>query len=146
MRMLEQGLTELGAHVNDVALFLADLGPGSFTGVRVGVTLAKTLAYANGVKAGGATAFDLVDPSGAVALPSKRGEWFVRQPGEAPYRTQELPPGDIRGIAPDYPNASRFLALLDRIEPVDPEQLVPAYLIEPSISLPKKPFGVDVAQ
>lgn len=150
IRLLDRCLSEWGASLKDVTLFLADLGPGSFTGVRVGVTLAKTLAYANGALAGGADAFDLIDPSGTVVLPSRRGEWFIRVPGETVYRSQELP-AQFHGYGGEiaeetYPSAANFRLLRDRWKPEVAEGLVPDYLIEPSISLPKKPYGANVAQ
>lgn len=123
--------------------YLADLGPGSFTGVRVGVVLAKTLAFVHGVKCGGRDAFDLIDPDRPVALPSRKGEWFVRTPGHSPLRTQEEPRG-MAGFGfdggEDYPNAARFGPLLADIDWQDPFAFVPRYLLEPSISLPKKPY------
>lgn len=123
--------------------FLADLGPGSFTGVRVGVTLAKTLAFSFGVQAAGADAFDLVSKHKTVALPSKRDEFFVRQDGSEPIRTSSYPPDAIGyggDLEPTYPSAANFGPLLGSIEWHAPELLVPAYLIEPSISVPKRPI------
>lgn len=150
IRLLDRCLAEWGASLKDVTLFLADLGPGSFTGVRVGVTLAKTLAYARGAMASGADAFDLIDPAGTVVLPSRRGEWFIRVPGETPCRSQELPTqfeGYGGGIAePTYPTASAFRLIRDVLKSEAAEKLVPKYLIEPSISLPKTPYGANVAQ
>jgi len=151
MRLLQEGLRVTGQDLGSAALFLADLGPGSFTGVRVGVTLAKAFAFALGVKAGGADAFDLIDPQAAVVIPSKRGEWFVRIPGQPVMRTNDLPRGPFVGFGPcladqTYPDAKGFSAVLDRVQPVAAEQLLPAYLIEPSISMPKKPFGASVAR
>jgi tRNA threonylcarbamoyladenosine biosynthesis protein TsaB len=51
LRLLEEVLEGIGKEA--VEVWAADLGPGSFTGVKVGVTLAKTLAYAMGKRAAG---------------------------------------------------------------------------------------------
>jgi len=47
---LRKLLADADAHVRDVDRIVVDVGPGSFTGVRVGVTLAKTLAWALGIR------------------------------------------------------------------------------------------------
>lgn len=140
--MLQELLGECASQLGDATLFLADLGPGSFTGVKVAVTLAKTFALAHQVKASGANSFDLIDPESVVAFPSKRGEWFVRVPRQAVIRQSEYPEVAFVGFgpgvdSPTYPDASRFAALLDKLTLVDPEQLLPNYLIEPAISQPK---------
>lgn len=145
LRILQRLLNESKSDLRDATAFLSDLGPGSFTGVRVGVTLAKTLAFAHNANAGGANSFDLIDPSQTVVLPSKRGEWFIREPGCEPIRSNALPAQPFIGFGPGiedplYPNAARFASLLTNIEMVEPELLVPEYLIDPAISQPKKPF------
>ncbi len=140
-------LERSGFAPNDGNLFLADIGPGSFTGTRVGVTIAKTLAFLSGGRCGGIDAFDLISPSEVVVFPSKKGEWFVRQPGDAPVRTVDLPPSFIGfgpGIdEPIYPHARNFGALLASIQPMDPTEFNPGYLIEPSISIQKKGLGLS---
>ena len=146
LNLLRALLDNRSASLADIELFASDLGPGSFTGVKVGVTLAKTLAFAQGKKAAGAPSFDLIDPSGVVVMPSKKGEWFVRRPGEQPVRSHELPAGRFSGFGPGienpvFPHAERFAKLVDRLVSVEAELLVPNYVIEPSISVPKKPFA-----
>ena len=144
--MLEQGLRETKISLQDATLFCADIGPGSFIGSRVSVTLGKTFALARGTKVAGASAFDLIDPHNTVVLPSKKGEFFVRRVGQNPFRVTDLPDhpfvGYGSGIAVQtVPNAGRFSSLLGQLQPVEPELLLPQYLIEPSISTPKKPFA-----
>jgi hypothetical protein len=140
--MLEQLLA--GAELADVTDWVADIGPGSFIGVRVAVMLAKTLAMANGGRVRGVTSFDLISPSEVVAFPSRRGEWFVRVPGEVPLRTSEMPSNAVgyglEGVEPTFPDAVRALALLDSTHPMRPEDLRPEPLMEPSISQPKVPY------
>lgn len=138
--------SELGIELDAFTLFAADIGPGSFTGVRVGVMLAKTFAWAQGKPVTGADAFDLIAPDRTVVLPSKKGEFFVRLPGEPPYRDTEAP-ADSVGYGPERepnvpPHAAGFARLLGRLEPSDPLTFAPAYLIEPSISIPKKAYRV----
>ncbi len=140
-------LEELGfGRQFEVEGYLADLGPGSFTGVRVGVTLAKTMAFAHGVKCGGAPAFDLISIEDLVVVPNKKGEFFWRSPGEEAGIFTELPTnvfvGYGTGVAePRYPSAENFGKLLQRgIDWMEPEALLPRYLVEPSISTPNKPF------
>jgi len=130
----------------EVEGYLADLGPGSFTGVRVGVTLAKTMAFAHGVQCGGAPAFDLISTKDLVVVPNKKGEFFWRPVGEAPAIHTELPGESFVGYGtgveePRYPLAANFAPLLaSGIQWLQPEALLPRYLVEPSISTPNKPF------
>lgn len=48
MPMLDSALTLAGMTMDDVDLFGAVVGPGSFTGVRIGVSTVKALAHAKG--------------------------------------------------------------------------------------------------
>lgn len=140
LRLLAEG----GHSLREVEGYAADLGPGSFTGVRVGVTLAKTLAWAHGKKAAGLSSFDLIDPASTVAVPSKKGEWFIRQPGRDPVRKSDLPGGVLGYGFPDghtFPAAARFGAQLHNLAWQEAEGLMPLYLIEPSISKPKVAFA-----
>ncbi len=146
LSLLTSLLTRTGKSLADATLFASDLGPGSFTGVKVGVTLAKTFAFAQGLKTIGVDCFQLIATQSTVVIPSKRGEWFVRQPGEDPIRSTELPTGPFVGYGPGlpeqkFPLAENFGKLLQELKLVSPEVFIPNYLIEPSISIPKKPLS-----
>lgn len=117
-----------------------DAGPGGFTAVRGGLALCKALAWAWGVPLGRLSAFDLIEQGGPVAIPAKQGSWWVREPGREPSLVTEvggasgyrLPSGQDR-----YPSAGRAGPLLPDVEWLDPALVVPEYLAEPSISVPK---------
>lgn len=51
MPMVEKAFLKTGLSVDDVALFSVVVGPGSFTGVRLGVSAVKALCHAGGGKA-----------------------------------------------------------------------------------------------
>ncbi len=124
--------------------FAADLGPGSFTGVRVGVALAKVLAFRCGGSVAGAPSFDLITLDGVAVVPSKKNENLARAVGREPEVIGNQWPESGIGYgaqAPEvtYPRAERFLALLDRLEWMDPARLLPFYYHPPSISQPKRP-------
>jgi tRNA threonylcarbamoyl adenosine modification protein YeaZ len=148
IRLMERCLMEAKVHLDEVQLFVADVGPGSFIGTRVCVTMAKTLAFAQEKNAGGLSAFDLVSASSAVAIPSRKGEYFLRIAGGEPVRTNDpySLATDVVGYGaifevPTYPKAGRFSSVHHMVSVVQPEFLLPQYLIEPSISTPKQPYG-----
>lgn len=63
--MIEKGLLSLSLSVDDIDLFACSTGPGSFTGVRIGVSLIKGLAFGKmacvGVSSLEALAYNLID-------------------------------------------------------------------------------------
>lgn len=48
--MIEQLLEETSVSISQIDCFAVDIGPGSFTGVRIGVSLVNALAFATGKK------------------------------------------------------------------------------------------------
>lgn len=143
-------LERLGKGLQDIELFVADVGPGSFTGVRVGVILAKTFAYTQGKRCGGLSSFDLISPDMTVAIGAKKGSYFVRHPGQPALSHQNEWPESACGYAADRDNADYPLAehagpLLAQVCPLTPFELLPEYIAEPNISLPKRPYGQGVA-
>ncbi len=60
MGAIDQALEKADLDRNDVDVFCAVTGPGSFTGIRIGVSTVKALAYALNKKTLGVTSFDVL--------------------------------------------------------------------------------------
>jgi hypothetical protein len=121
---------------------VADVGPGGFSAVKVGVTLAKTLGFSLEVQVAGLSAFELIPGDGTKAVPYKRGAWLVRDGHDVKERAEW--PEEARGYGgpePEiWPHARAAEGLISRLEWTEPAELLPEYGAEPSISTPKIPF------
>jgi tRNA threonylcarbamoyladenosine biosynthesis protein TsaB len=62
---IEDLLAEAGLRLRDLDRIAVGLGPGSFTGVRIAVAYAKSLAYGSGVPLVGISSYDALEPEGA---------------------------------------------------------------------------------
>ncbi|MGE5193070.1 MAG: tRNA (adenosine(37)-N6)-threonylcarbamoyltransferase complex dimerization subunit type 1 TsaB, partial [Deltaproteobacteria bacterium] len=74
---IRAALEECGKKAKDCDLVAVSIGPGSFTGVRVGVVCAKTLAYAAPCR------LAAVDALHAIACNSPADVWSVKVIGNA---------------------------------------------------------------
>jgi len=93
------------------------IGPGSFTGVKIGVMAAKTLAWSRGIPIVGVGSLDSVaagtpspsEPNSLllVAVPSTRGEVYIRMYEFSDM--QWLPSGEIRDISLSFPDNLEWL-------------------------------------
>jgi hypothetical protein len=109
------------------------------------------MAWALGVPVHSVTSFDLFAPDPPVAIPSKKGEWYVRQPGRPPTVEAGSDTSGCQGYGPGFktetmPDVARVGRLMPGLEATDPFRLVPLYVAEPSISVPKKGHVLPVAE
>jgi tRNA threonylcarbamoyladenosine biosynthesis protein TsaB len=77
---LDALLRQAGAHTREVGALAVGTGPGSFTGVRVGLATARGLALALGVPVAGVSTLDALAAGAPGALPvidARRREVFV---------------------------------------------------------------------
>ena len=83
----ESFLTECGAGWRDITAIGVVVGPGSFTGIRMGIAYAKGLGIGLNVPVVGINAFELymvATPDAFVAIDSGRGDFFVASPKHEP--------------------------------------------------------------
>lgn len=83
----EKFMDECGTKWNDLSAIGVVIGPGSFTGIRLGIAYAKGLAMGLDIPVVGISAFDLylaATPDAFVAIESGRGDFFVGANGLEP--------------------------------------------------------------
>lgn len=163
--MLDRALVEIGWRPADVARVAVGTGPGSFTGVRIGVALAKGIHLATGAELVGVTSLDAIasaappgEGSVVAVLAAMRGEVFA-QVTDAAGRVHVSPAcvrvvdweawlagcapgarvvGDAPPIAEGTPPRARFVGQLALARAADDaDALEPLYVRPPDITRPK---------
>ena len=88
----EKFLTEMGVVWNNITAIGIVTGPGSFTGIRLGIAYAKGVGMGLNIPVVGISLFDLylaATPDAFVAIDSGRGDFFVAANGLEP-QTMEI--------------------------------------------------------
>jgi tRNA threonylcarbamoyladenosine biosynthesis protein TsaB len=88
---LDALLRQASARASDIEALAVGVGPGSFTGTRIGLSVARGLALSLGVPVAGVSTLDALAAGAPGAIPvidAKRGEVFV--PGPKAIRPDEL--------------------------------------------------------
>ena len=87
---------QAGAHPRDITGLAVGIGPGSFTGIRIGLAAARGLALALDVTAAGVSTLDALAAGAPGAIPvidAKRREVFVPGPRAVAPAELEIEPG-----------------------------------------------------
>jgi tRNA threonylcarbamoyladenosine biosynthesis protein TsaB len=112
-------LEDAGLRFADVELIGVGLGPGTFTGLRIGVATARSLAQATGARLSGvsslaALAQNVAAPSVLAVLDARRGEAFVAgyHDGAEVLAPAALPPAELERLPPP-PGGGTWLAAGD---------------------------------
>ena len=133
----EKFLAECGAQWSDLTAIGVVVGPGSFTGIRLGIAYAKGLALGLNIPVVPVNAFEIylrATPDAFVAIDSGRGDFFVAADGLTPC-TMSIDDVEVRQM--DWPRTvghkpfdlhNAVAIVSDKLKSGNIEPVVPMYL------------------
>lgn len=133
----EKFLAECGAQWSDLTAIGVVVGPGSFTGIRLGIAYAKGLALGLNIPVVPVDAFEIylrATPDAFVAIDSGRGDFFVAADGLEPC-TMSIDDVEVRQM--DWPRTvghkpfdlhNAVAIVSDKLNSGNIEPVVPMYL------------------
>ena len=150
-------LSQCGIATSDLRAIICATGPGSFTGIRIGLAAAQGYGYGLDIPIIGIKTFDFykrgfVTPSMGIAIDSKRGDYYSQWyeggvSGEAPVMREADDPafqatswyGDSGLLCSLYEGFDPCI-LVKSLQPWNPQQYLPSpyYMREPSTTVPAK--------
>ncbi len=110
MQMIDNALKQYGADIKDVELFAVTSGPGSFTGVRIGVTTVKGMAFANNIPCADISSLEAVAYSQSTRdvicplMDARRGQFY--------YALFQWNNGTLERITEDLADSAENISLL----------------------------------
>jgi tRNA threonylcarbamoyladenosine biosynthesis protein TsaB len=122
-------LGEVGASPDDVDSLVVGTGPGSFTGTRLGLALARGFALARGVRVAGVSTLDALAAGAPGALPvidAGRREVFTKVNGEP--RALSASELDVEGVTCVGDGAVRYRPALEERGGVVPPDESPLHV------------------
>lgn len=163
LQHIEKALADSGLGYADLDLLAVCTGPGSFTGIRIGLATMRALAFAAGKPVVGVSSFDLFtlkQPQNIVAVESWRDELYFQVQGHdavnltpedfaqtldlnAPYiisgdAAEKLKPLLPSAVVHSDIQDARHLAILARDVGLEGRKPTPYYLRPPDVSVSHK--------
>lgn len=140
MDLLGETLARHGADWHDLSALAVGIGPGNFTGIRIGVSAARGLALGLGIPTYGVTGFEararMAPPGTQVAISAPRGTAYVLRPNGP----MTVPLKDVANPAPEPSAEALATSIAEHALTLWPERAAPPapFYIKPPDAAPAK--------